>query len=344
MKIIAFHEPLRAAVRQLLEEEQMTCPATLEGLTQVILALADYREEGRALFPEILICDELSTALRIVQGQHPILMGDGPRHDSTLLRGLKVCAPLTQGGWAMYVERGGAVFQYGVFRLPIHPLSLSPIEALGDASPASVLMAMQRSTDVVEVRGTSGRGLQIHLAAASIAATGPIADLETLANTVTADLAKDEREDVGRFLVKTLSRSPRTGHGALAAVTTMPPEPALAMSTRPPLILRPCLDIAAALRDYKKALTVGPAVEELSAVQAASGLLHGMMSSDGITLFSTDAKVIACRLFVAPPVIAESSGGARRSAYASLCEAVGKHIAAAFFQSQDGRTACKRSP
>jgi hypothetical protein len=89
-------------------------------------------------------------------------------------------------------------------------------------------------------------------------------------------------------------------------------------------------------------MAVGPAVEELSAVQGASALIRGMIASDGITLFSTDAKVIAYRLFInpydGPP---EPTGGARRAAYGALQARVGHELVLAFFQSQDGRTDCR---
>src|SRR5262249_15797999 len=122
MRSLVFHESLRAEIVQLLNEEHMTCPITAESLLLLVVLLRDYREQGTELYPGVLITDDLPGMLPVLQGQHAILLGQGPREVATVRRMLKTCAPLTQGGWAVYLQRHPESLSFGVFRLPTHPL------------------------------------------------------------------------------------------------------------------------------------------------------------------------------------------------------------------------------
>jgi hypothetical protein len=56
---ISLRKPLRGAVDGLLDAEAMACLNTQDGLVSIIDALARYREEGRELFPEVYLIDDL---------------------------------------------------------------------------------------------------------------------------------------------------------------------------------------------------------------------------------------------------------------------------------------------
>src|SRR4051794_29802282 len=112
---LSFRDLLTGVVSDFLRDEEMACLETTEGLVELVVALADYRQEGTALYPEIYFCDDLRQMLSLVGASDSFQIGSGPRSAATLRRGLKRCAPLAQGGWCIYVVRSNHEFTYGVF-------------------------------------------------------------------------------------------------------------------------------------------------------------------------------------------------------------------------------------
>src|SRR5437773_1429301 len=91
--IKTFRDLLVAAVSELLKQEAMSCPHTEDGLINLIVALARYREEGVALYPKFVICDDLDATLKRVQGAEAVELGKGDRAAATISDALKKCAP-----------------------------------------------------------------------------------------------------------------------------------------------------------------------------------------------------------------------------------------------------------
>lgn len=99
----------------------MQCPQTEEGLLELVVALSHYTEEGYALFPQVILCDDLSATLRLLQCSDPLHIDTGPREPQTMTQALKRCAPLARGGWVVYMQRFEDYIEYGVFRAPSLP-------------------------------------------------------------------------------------------------------------------------------------------------------------------------------------------------------------------------------
>ena len=68
-----------------------------------------------------------------------------------------------------------------------------------------------------------------------------------------------------------------------------------------------------------------------------AGLLQSMLNFDGITLFSSDGKIIGYHYIVNNDKVAEENieGGARTRAFSALCGLEG--LIACFMKSQDGK-------
>ena len=140
--MVTFRAELKTAISDLLADSDMTCSETEEALISLIVALADYREEDIALFPQVLICDDLPEVLRVVQGSAPIRIGDGNRSPETMLRALKKCAPLAVGGWAIWVERCEPGFTFGVFREHAVPTAVGLRSTLQDLEVRSLRVSL----------------------------------------------------------------------------------------------------------------------------------------------------------------------------------------------------------
>lgn len=127
---ISLRKPLRGAVDDLLDSEAMACLNTQDGLVSIIDALARYREEGRELFPEVYLIDDLSAVLKALPGGEYVAIGDGSRDAGTMSKALKQCAPLARDGWVIYIHRRPDRFYYGIMRSGIHALSVPIADAL----------------------------------------------------------------------------------------------------------------------------------------------------------------------------------------------------------------------
>ena len=99
---VTFRAEMKRAISDLLSDACMPCSETEEALLALVVRLADYREEGIPLYPRILIVDDLASALPILGGSSAISLGSGPRGPDTMEQCLKKCAPLTEGGWAIW--------------------------------------------------------------------------------------------------------------------------------------------------------------------------------------------------------------------------------------------------
>ncbi len=334
-KSVSFRSQLQGEVADFLRDEGMACDATTDGLAELIVSLSKYREEGVPLFPTIWICDDLSKMLPLIQGQEPMPLGKGERSKGTLHQALKRCAPLAQDGWSIYVLRKNDQFEYGVFRESSHPLALAPDEGLL-APQVPIVMAMQLAENVVELRGSSGQSLHIHLSAARSNQPSPRQALAELAAAATASVDEEYRADTARFLRRTIARILQQSHGTLIVVikSSIDPPPKL-FSDRVPLT--PAIDLTRCIADFKNS---GAGLEEFAALNAAGALLRGMLSSDGVTIFSADAKIVAYRSFIPLPNQASNTaiGGARSRTMNALRAALGEDLLAVFYQSHDGHS------
>jgi len=121
---LSLRKSLRGAVDDLLDAEAMACLKTQDGLVSIVEALARYREEGRELFPELYVIDDLPAVLRALPGSQHVPIGNGPRDAATMAKALKQCAPLAQDGWVVYIHREPDRFSFGLMRSGIHALSV----------------------------------------------------------------------------------------------------------------------------------------------------------------------------------------------------------------------------
>jgi hypothetical protein len=340
-KAVSFRSQLLGDISDFLRDEKMACDVTCQSLVEFVVSLSRYREEGVALYPQVFLCDNLSEMLRVVQGREYVELGTGPRDTAVARRALKVCAPLARLGWAVYIHRQEGSFSYGVFRVETLPMSLSPVDGLLVAGehPFPVLMAVQLAENVVELRASSGRTLDIYLTDARTERDSPRTSIDDLVSAICSSVAVEHKEQAIGFFRNTLFGILQESHGALVAIVdSSSPTPALL--TDDGVQLGPPVDVVGRIADYK----LQGGTDAFAALQGAAVLIRGMMASDGITVFGNNGTVIAFNVFVKhevavgrPPV-----GGARRRAFEVLKGAVGHGLVAAYYRSQDGRSECER--
>lgn len=340
-KFISLRDSLKGAVVDFLEEEKMACLKTQDGLVEIINALSYYREEGHVLFPEIFIMDNLPSVFDVLPMNEHVYIGEGPKNGATLSKALKQCAPLAQGGWAIYIYRKNNAFEYGLFRTGSTMLSVSIEETLvnkGDPS-IPVLMVHQISEKIVEVRGFLKSCLLVNFGVTKEGDASPLEALERFVQIIISSAPVDLKELVYTFYSRLLSRIIKESHGTLAAVVS-DKKRKIPNRMRDSIILNPVIDVIGKIRDLNSS---GDARAN-TRLEACATLITGMMLSDGITIFGTDGTVRAYNAFIKHPRDAKSLiplGGARSRTYEVLCSMVGKDLVGAFMQSQDGKAEFK---
>lgn len=68
----------------------------MEWLTELVVILSNYQEEGLQLFPVVFISRSLESILKKLDGKDAIAVGSGPSTSQTIRKAFKQCAPLAE--------------------------------------------------------------------------------------------------------------------------------------------------------------------------------------------------------------------------------------------------------
>lgn len=341
--VLSFRHLLSDAVCSFLSEAGLGSAQVGDALSELVVTLSRYREEGEPLFPVAFMGDDLGEMLRVLGGSDPIAIGTGPRTRETIQRALKQCAPLGQGRWwSLYVLLVPEGFAYGIFRTEPFPLVETPLERMRRAGDGSLRLVgvLQLAENVIELRGLGGLYRHIFLSGARAEVTLPTVAMDELALGLTASVKEPARSLTRDFYRRVLFEAMQASHGTLVAVLPKGREGS-PMFVDGVLLSEP-IDMVARVMRYHES----PDVAAASAVSSAAQLLRGMMATDGITVLRSDGHILGYNVFIRHPesLIREPArvGGARRRTYEVLCAWVGRELTTAFFRSQDGAIACCR--
>lgn len=336
-QVLSFRHLLSEAVEHFLASAGMPCEATADSLSELIVTLSRYHEEGAPLFPMAFVGDDLPSMLELLGGTEPIAIGTGPRSRDTIQRALKQCALLGQGRWwALYLLRVPEGFAYGIFRTDPFPLAETPPERLRrlGGSDSRVVGVLQLAENVMELCAGRDLSRHIYLSGARADASPPPAALEGLARAATASVEPSLRDAARSFFHRVLFEVMQGSHGTLVAV--LPRERGRSALFVDGVILDEPVDTVARIRRY----LLEPGGTAGSSVRATAQLLRGMMATDGITVLRSDGCVVGYHVFVRHPEslshVPALVGGARRRTFEVLCASLGTELTAAFMRSQDG--------
>lgn len=338
-KVVTLRSELKSSISDFLADADMACAATEEALISLAVALADYREEDRPLFPRIVICDDLNTVLRNIQGSGPVEIGSAAREPGTISRALKKCAPLTAGAWAIWVERQPEAFRYGVFREPL-PTALDIRATLLDSPPSETLRAVliaQFAAGTIELVSPGRPGIRIHLSGQREDDISAGDTQRKVADWSAGDIVDERlRESYSNFAATALQDLLRKGHGTLIAVVPQGSR-AWRRNAKDAVKLDEPVDFARQLDQLADDPTSSALFELLTSVE----LVAGMLSSDGISVFDTRGRVLAFNWFIRTDTrklsARESLGGARHRAFSALSGLVDRgQLVGCFIRSSDG--------
>ena len=339
---VTFRAEMKRAISDLLSDACMPCSETEEALLALVVRLADYREEGIPLYPRILIVDDLASALPILGGSSAISLGSGPRGPDTMEQCLKKCAPLTEGGWAIWVERTESDFRYGVFREPLVPVAIDLRETIRSLrkDDARAVFVGQVAPSTVEILSPGIDPIVIHLSAARREQLTSAHDEERrLAEWFVEEVADERsRESALSYATTVFHTLLRQCHGTLIAVVRA--GESLCEALAADAILLDDRDDLAVMVERQAAERTSDALDELL---CHTNLLGGMLRSDGAVILDTRGRVVGFNCFVRVDTAGISpsdlTGGARRRAFTTLCSLVDAgELRGVFLRSSDGQS------
>ncbi|WP_285008615.1 hypothetical protein [Pedobacter faecalis] len=319
-----------------LSQENMNCLITQDGLVELISQLVYYKEEGKSLYPEIYIFDEIELIKKVLPLSQFCTIGEGGKTKETMLTALKKCAPLTEGGWAIYILRKVTTFQYGVFKAGSTILSVSISQTLIDAGTDELkaILIHQVADRLIEVKGVTADSLIISFGSHDGSAKSPIKIQDKFIDAILKNVNEDIKEQARNFYQKIFLEVLQKGHGTLACVINSNKKE-LPKKLSDGIILPKTINVVKTISD----LLEKNDLQANSVLEGQFSLISGMMQSDGITVFKNNGSVVAYNVFVKHPakvMKTATSGGARSRTFITLTDLIGSGIESAYLQSQDG--------
>lgn len=298
-------------------------------LVELIVLLARYQEEGIKLAPKVYITINISELCAMLPDNELIRIGTSSKDSDGIKTALKKCAPLATGGWMVFIEDNDDDISYGLFKGSSNPVAvLVDYVAMSDSNDLPIVKVFQVAEDCVEISSNTGGRHYIFLDHRKEESPPPLQYLDDLVLLITENVNEKYLESIRSFLNRLLFDSFRESHGCIIAVTNMKSTPKL-------------LSNDGVIFDHP--IDFGLLVEQLitkrtkeSVISSKGYLLKGMLNSDGIILFDNRGRLLGYNCFVKVSKKAKVIGGARKRAFATLKEHIGKGLCGVFMQSQDG--------
>lgn len=315
---------------------------TATTLTSLVVKLADLKEEGHTLIPEVYISENLTETLKLIPDREVIHIGFSADASTAIAEGIKKCGPLATNDWCIFITKKDDSFEYGLFRGSLNPLSISVKETLLSISITEnrLVRLFRTANGCVELQNHTGQKHIILLNDKPESEPLPNAYTDDLISEICSEVDTSIKDSTSTFLGKSINRALASCHGTIIAVTS---------GKKLPLFLKDGVQLHSPLnfpqwvkekQDADK-ISISSDSSSEHKLLSNSNLLQGMIASDGITVFSTKGQLIAYNCFIKPsnnkskkPIV----GGARTRAYEALREKLGRGIKAVFIQSQDGWT------
>ena len=311
-------------------------------LTEMILGVSSYREEGTRHVPMVFLTTSLPVIFKKLKGNDLIQIGEGTVAPLTVRSALKSCGPLTQNQeWAIYILIENSKINYGIFRTDLFPLHESSFQRLrllrDDGTP---IVGVQRVGEtIVEVRSASGNFFYLDSSGQIEATQNPSLLIHQFVRAVTRDVEHRLKKRIEAFYDRIAVELFTSNHGSLAAIVEYGNP--LPEYFKDGIILNERLGLTPAVNRHVKYRDEGSTL----CLAAHGSLIQKMLEMDGVTVFDTMGSVLAYNCFVRDLSQASDHGirlgGARKRAYEILKSKLGIDLIAALYKSQDGHGECE---
>ncbi len=328
---ITFRTHLLGSISDFSRQSRLPLLQQTINLVELVVLLARYQEEGKKLSPKVYLTTDIPALCSMLPDSESIHVGTSTSDSSGIRTALKKCAPLARDGWMIFIWDKGPSIDYGLFKGTSNPISVLVDDvAMTKNDDLSVVKVFQVAEDCVEIRSNKSALHYIFLDHRQEEGPPPLQHLDNLVSLIASNVKEKYYESIKGLLNRLLFESLRESHGCIIAVTNMKKAPKLLANDG--VILGSPIDF-------------GFLVEELiskrkseSTINSKGALLKGMLSSDGILLFDNQARLLGYNCFVKVKRESRVIGGARKRAFSTLKENIGRGLCGVFMQSQDGWT------
>jgi hypothetical protein len=322
----------------LIAESFPPTPQIQGAVVALIDQISSYNEEGRQLFPEVVMSTSIDAFIKQLPSHYRVPIGSGKISTLEFKKALKKCAPLAVNGWIIYIEIAEHNFSYGL--ISSDSSELSPLlyqHIVGDLRSSEincpVIYIKNIGQSVVKIKGLN-KEIYICLNLRDDIVNSD-EHLNSLVSEITSSVDSSIQEASTNYLHRVLESSLQSCHGCLIGVVSVGDD---ALSTiRKGIPDASFLDIPIDFSELVKNFNENPSVESTTALRAYRSIIEGMLNSDGITIFTDDAKLIAFNGFIESDTGAAEDGvhgGARKRAYQAMCTA--GIFSSCYYKSQDG--------
>jgi hypothetical protein len=310
-------EVLTSVEAFLYKEGFKRCDITQIGILDLIDKIADYYEEGTCLFPEIIVTNNFEFFKSIPCKVLPVRECELTSDEFSQV--LKLCAPLATNNWVIYIEVNKPKMRYGLINAEIADNSPSLYDqTVGTLKENidSITLAYLRNVGqkTVELVGLRERNL-ISFTLKDFDFDGDT--INKLTRMFVKNITLISETDIGaanKHLLNTL----RESHGALIGIVeNVPKEIRKLIKGIPDGVY---LTDAVALVDSIVLAGKEKSSDLSISLRNELALLAGMINQDGITVFSTDGKILAYHLFIKQSKESDTDvvGGARKRAFFAM--------------------------
>lgn len=328
----SLREPLVEDLKEFLKNEGFK-PTEIysKGLLHIINLVSDYYEEGRHLYPEVVITHDLNSLEFLLARK--ILIKKSAIAIESFKQALKLCAPLAIDGWVIYLELKDDAMNFGVFSTEASEISLSlSRQTMNEDSlleESTFIHIRCIGQKVVELRGRRGK-LHIYL---NLDEEMDISDnkIERLSESITSGCGEN-KEMLCTYFEKIIDNSLKAGHGNLIGVVKDNAKAIDDIKTKlaDGIYLETPIDIPNLFKEAEEQKSV----TTTTSLKAYISLVSAMMNHDGITLITNTGKILGYHLFIkSNQEDSKLVGGARSRAFESM-KKLG--LEACFYKSQDG--------
>lgn len=337
LRPVSYKGVLLEEISVFLEKNDMSCETTACGVCELVCRLLNYKEESKALFPEIYIIDD-PDSLKLLSGGDTdrIILGEGDKTAEMMLRALKKGAPLCERYWAIYILRlhDSDHIEYGVFKKEDSLVSLASADMINaDLGVTSHIIQLQQITsDIILLKGCASEPLLIQFGPQELTSS-PLDSLDGFVKKIILKMNDDGiSEKANHLLRRVFCEVKENGHGTLACVVDGDKEF--------PDFLSDGVKLETPINIISPIIKVQD-MPDNNSLEALFSLISGMLKSDGITVFSDNSKLLAYNVFIKLEDLNEdekTSGGARSRTYLQLKKKVDSgDLVAAYMQTQEGK-------
>ncbi len=315
-----------------------TEPLTQEGIFHIINMLADYQEEGKVLYPEVLLTNDLTVLKAIPDFKTQIGVCD--ISEEAFKKIIKSCAPLCNSEWIIYIEISHGRLIYGVSCAEITETTASmysqvvgPLKIEIPGCTVAYIRNIGKKT--VEVSGLRSRIL------VSLSLEDP-KDLNTneinlLCKHICKDLKEDIKETAISYYEKILGNGLKDGHGNLIGVieNTDAAREVLNKAIPDGIFIPKTIDIPSLLYNDE----AEKSRQSTTLLRQQANLIKAMVNNDGIAVFSTNGTLIGYHFilrnnYLTADEVKAINGGARTHTFHNMIAS--KVFSFCFIKSQDG--------